>query len=283
MEFLVNINEMPAFFNSLYIHDNFRVEIYPYSLERSLFEFILDMMVDLKLLLSLDAYSKIFTERELFKFPDIVPSFEYVRNILLSSGFLKMSNWQEVVNRLNSLLKVNLAKGQRHTFIAMDTNCFMNRLYSVLVHQYENKISEFYFDLSRIVKFDLRYKNAIFNDQLNELKQLYKQHSEIFNEFWLGDAMRDRHCHIRNIEFRKMRKLSHHLIDNSVEINDKVYREFQIIEDYRRQVLSQHHDVLFLSSDKKFSKNAEEAVMYSFYLEKIPLKEIPKTFKGTWR
>ncbi len=188
----------------------------------------------------------------------------------------------KIINGLENIKSTNPLKGQRHTFIGMDTNCFINRIYSVFKHIYNMDIVRFYFVLSRIVRTELVSMNKIPNEQLDELRNRYRENREIFDEFWNGDSLFTRTKHIGLVEFNKLQTQSKCLINDGVEIDKSREHDYQIIEDYRKQILPQHYNLMLLSSDKQFAEQARQPGVNSFYLEKPPLDEMPNEYFGNW-
>jgi hypothetical protein len=200
----------------------------------------------------------------------------------MASGFLKLNNMTEILSELERIKIANPLKGQRHTFIGMDTNCFINRIYSIFKHTFKGDISKYYFTLSRIVRTELVSMKKIPNEQLNELKKELSENKEIFDEFWNGDTLFTRTKHIGLIEFNKLHSQSKCLINDGVEIDKSKEHDYQIIEDYRNQILPLHYNLMLLSSDKQFAEQARQPGINSLYLENPSLNEMPNEYSGNW-
>lgn len=281
-EFVLKLEELPILLNVLYLKANDWFHIYPYIIEENTFSVTLEKKVTITRLINKLRYQEIITEKQLSDFPNIVPKFEVLRGILIASGFLKMKNWSTILEELGKIKIINPLKGERQTFIGLDTNCFIDRIYSVLKHSYKTDISDFYFVLSRIIRNELMSMRTISNEQLNDLRERYTKNHEIFKEFWNGDNLYTRTRHLGLVEFSKLRKQSKCLINDGLDINESREFDYQIIEDFRNQILNQGYNLLLLSSDKQFADQARQPGINSIYLERLSLKDMPRQFSGTW-
>lgn len=282
-EFILKNEELLVLLNVLYSKDNNMFMLYPYTIRRDIIRINLEKTVSIKMLINQDNYQQILVENELYDFPEIIPQFKILRKILIASGFLKMENWTSILNEFKKIKSINPLKGQRHTFIALDTNCYINRIYSVMKHEFRRDISHFYFVLSRIVKTELTSMKKISNTQLNNFKYKYQDIENILNEFWNSDTLNTRKKHIGLVEFNKLRQLSKCLINNRIQIDPNREYDFQIIEDYRNQILTQNYNLLLLSSDKQVAEQAREPGINSVYLKLPPLNKLPYKYSGTWQ
>lgn len=281
-EFILKLEELPILLNVLYLKANDWFHIYPYIIEENTFSVTLEKKVKITRLINKSRYQEIINEKQLSDFPNIVPKFEVLRGILIASGFLKMKNWSTILEELGKIKKSNPLKGERQTFIGLDTNCFIDRIYSVLEHSYKKDISDFYFVLSRIIRNELMSMKTISGNQLNDLRDRYTENHEIFQEFWNGDTLYTRTRHLGLVECNKFRKQSKYLINDGLDINKSREMDYQIIEDFRNQILKQGYNLLLLSSDKQFADQARQPGINSIYLERPSLKGMPRQFSGTW-
>jgi hypothetical protein len=281
-EFILRLEELQILFNILYKKGNNRFKLTPYLLEETLYRISLNDSARVNLNLSKEEYYNIMEEQELFQFPDIFPKYGIIRSSLIGSGFLKMSNWDEIKKKLNDIKSVDPLKGQRYTFIGMDTNCFMNRIYSVIQHEYMNDITNFYFVLSKIVQDELLSTRRIPNTQLNELKSTFPDKEPILSEFWNGDTLRTRKRRIGLVEFNKLRTYSKCLTNEGILVDDEIDMDVQILQDFKKQILSQHYNLLLLSSDEQIAQQAQTPGVFSYYLTLTPLDDLPTQYKGKW-
>jgi len=158
----------------------------------------------------------------------------------------------------------------------------MHRIYSVIKNNYSNDIDNFYFVLSEIVLQELRSTQKISEDQLDTLKQKFPGIIDIISEFWNSDDLKSRKRLIGLIEFNKVRSHSKCLINEGIKIKRNVDTDIQILEDFKNQILPQHYDLLFLSSDKQIVQQARGPGVPSFYLELPALNQLPQEYSGNW-
>ncbi|HEC39411.1 hypothetical protein LCGC14_0887380 [marine sediment metagenome] len=280
-EFILKNDELIVLLNILYLNGNSNFNVYPYLIKEKIFSVALEDQVIIKRLINKNTYNQSLPEKS---FPEIIPQYSHLRNILIASGFLKMSNWDTMEAELNRIKSIDPLQGQRFTFIGMDTNSYINRIYSVLKNSYKGNISNYFFVLSRVIEIELRAARNIPNEQLDELKadENYKDNLFFLDEFWNGESISTRIKHIGRVEFNKLRKQSRCLINNSIELNGDIESDLQIIEDFRGQIIKQNYDLLLLSSDKHFEQ-ARESGIYSLNLKIPNVDDIPDQFSGNWQ
>ncbi len=281
-EFVLKIEELPILFNVLYNRGNYRYTLFPYLLSDALYQISLGETVELRLQLSKSEYYELMNRKNLFEFSEIIPKYGVIRASLIGSGFLKMKNWAQVKKKLDHIKSIDPLKGERYTFIGLDTNCFMHRIYSVMNHEYVNEMDNFYFVLSEIVLDELRSTQKISNSQLNSLKNKLTGKNKILAEFWNNDNLKTRKRRIGLIEFNKMRTHSKCLMNEGVTINKKKDKDIQILQDFKSQILPQHYNLLFLSSDKQIVHQARGPGVPSYYLELPPLNVLATEYSGKW-
>lgn len=281
-EFKLSIDELPILLNILYLRGNREYEVYPYFLKKTLYHISLKNQVQIYLKILRDEYYEIFEKKGLYDFPEIIPKYGAVRSSLIGSGFLKMNKWDNLKEKLDNIKSIEPLKGQRYTFIGLDTNCFMNRIYSVIKNNYINDIDNFYFVLSEIVLQELLSTQKISVDQLESLKQKFPSIEKIVSEFWNSDDLKSRKRLIGLIEFNKVRSHSKCLINEGIEIKRNVDNDLQILQDFKNQILPQHYDLLFISSDKQIVQQARGPGVPSFYLKLPALNQLPQEYSGNW-
>lgn len=278
-EYIVDREELMILLNILFKTDNDMFKIHPYLIEKEIFKVSLGKKAKIKRLIEKDEYRE--STNDIEDLSEIVPEYKVLRKILISSGFWKMENWNEVITILNEIKKRNPLAGERATFIGMDTNCYINRVYSLIRFAYKKEISKFGFVLSRIIKYELQSARKISEEQLDELTTRRSHNEEIFQEFWNGETLQTRLKHIGLVEFRKLLGYTNSVINDGL-VRDNKEHDIQIIEDFRRQIINQNHDLVLLSSDKQFYDLARDPGIRSYYLKLPYLNNFPSEFSGEW-
>jgi len=280
-DFILTRDELPILLNVLYAGDNWRFDIYPFLIKKNVFSVDLDDSVVVKRLVNSNQYSERLPENS---FPDIIPKYNILRNILIGSGFLKMTNWDDLLNELDKIKAVDPLKGDRFTFVGMDTNCYINRIYSVLENTYKSDISRFFFVLSLIVSKELRAARNIPKGQLEELKEteVYRKDREIFSNFWNNDSLYTRIRHIGRVEFNKQKKKSRCLMNDNLEILKDVDSDLQIIDDFRNQITKHNYNLLVVSSDKHVHDQGRGPGIVCLDLRVPFMENLPEKFSGNW-
>ncbi len=280
-DFILTRDELPILLNVLHAGDNWRLDIYPFLILKNVFSVDLDDPVVVKRLVNNKEYSERLPENS---FPDIIPKYNILRNILIGSGFLKLTNWDDLLNELDKIKEINPLKGDRFTFVGMDTNSYINRIYSVLEHTYKRDISIFFFVLSLIVSKELRAARNIPEGQLEELKEseMYRKFHDIFSNFWNTDSLYSRTMHIGRVEFNKQKIKSRCLMNDNLEILKGIDSDLQIIDDFRDQITKHNYNLLMVSSDKHIHDQGRGPGIVCLDLRVPTMKELPEEFSGNW-
>ncbi|MHA1282334.1 MAG: hypothetical protein ACTSQP_07465 [Promethearchaeota archaeon] len=280
-EFIVKSEDLIVLLNILYDLGSAHLIIKPYILGHELFSIKLDGKVRLNLLISKDDYYDIIQEISGYK--TIVPNYQTIRDILIGSGFLELKNYEDLISELNKLKKINPLLGQRLVDIGMDTNCFMNRLFSQLLLKYRDDLKKFIFISSRIVKHELTNMKKIRKEDLQAFIKAISRNKDIFEEFWNSETLESRKKHIGLIDYNKLRKAAVYNANDAVQLRDDVDFDKQIIDDYRNQILNKNHDLLLLSSDRQFHDYCREPGIKSIYLEIPSLENLnQQNYCGNW-
>lgn len=280
-DFILTREELPILLNILYTKDNWRLEIHPFLLRKNLFSVDLDDTVVIKRLVNTTQYSERLPQES---FPDIIPQFTDIRSILIGSGFLKMINWDELIRKLDEIKAIDPLKGDRFTFIGMDSNSYINRIYSVLENSYRGGISNFFFVLSMVVSQELRSASQISKTQLDAFKKCeqYKKIGHILKNFSIKDSLIARIKSIGRVEFNKQKKKTRCLMNENLEIRTDIDNDLQIIDDFRDQVVKQNYNLLLISADKHFHDQGRGGGIVCIDF-KIPIiKDLPEEFSGNW-
>ena len=166
----------------------------------------------------------------------------------------------------------------------MDTNSYINRIYSVLKYTYKGDISSFFFVLSLIVSKELRSARNIPSGQLEDLKdnEVYRGIRDIFSNFWNNDSLFSRIRHIGRVEFNKQKKRSRCLMNENLEILKDVDSDLQIIDDFQNQVTKHNYNLLVVSSDKYIHDQGRGPGIVCLDLRMPIMKELPEEFSGNW-
>ena len=280
-DFILTRDELPILLNVLFTQDNWKLNVHPILIQQNIFSVNLDVSVIVKRLVNNKQYSERLPENN---FPDIIPKFSHLRDILIGSGFLKMTNWDALLNELDKIKAFNPLKGDRFTFVGMDTNSYINRIYSVLENTYKGDISSFFFVLSMVVSKELRSARNISAGQLDELKEnkVYHKVRDILSNFWNNDSLYSRIRHIGRVEFNKQKKNSRCLMNENLEILKNVDSDLQIIDDFRDQVTKRNYNLLVVSSDKHIHDQGRGPGIVCVDLRLPIMDDLPEEFSGNW-
>jgi len=293
-EFVLSLEELMVYLNILYHSGNDEIAVYSYFLEDELFHISLADTVQIKRLIEPHVYQEKYLDLlnsveagEENSVPKrepnstIIPPFKILRKCLVGSGLWELKNWDQFKSKLDEIERSNPLRGDRVTFIGFDTNCFINRLFSCLKHEYKRNISRFGFILSRLIHMELRSTQKISSKELNFLKGKVNRNKEILDEFWNQDSLYTRLKMVGLVEFNKVKRQSNYLINDGVRRNGRD-NDVQIIEDLRNQSREKNADLVMATSDEQFHRIAREPGIVSYYLRLPPLTEMPQESSATW-
>ena len=267
--------------NVLYAKDNWDFNIFPFLIQKNIFSIELDDPVSIKRLVDSKEYSERLPKTS---FPDIIPRFSHLRDVLIGSGFLKLTNWDNLLIELDKIKSTNPLKGDRLTFIGMDTNSYINRIYSVLENSYKRDISSLFFVMSLVVSKELRSARNIPTGQLEALKdnEVYRSIRDTFSNFWNNDSLYSRIRHVGRVEFNKQKKGGRCLMNENLEVLKDVDSDLQIIDDFRNQVTKHNYNLLLISSDKHIHDQGRGPGLVCLDLRMPIMEELPSEFSGNW-
>jgi len=279
-EFIISAENLSILFNILYQNGNLTFDVFPFLLKKNLFKFYLDKSIKINLLINKEEYNSLFNSE--LEYNDIFPSFEKVRNILLGSGFLQPENWNELCNKFEKIKRIDPLKGDRITYIGMDTNCYIHKFYTLIMRMLGRDSQKLCFVTSSIIENELKSMKKINSARLNEIKQIIKDYNSTFDEFWNSETIFARLKRLGLGEFRKLRKFSHCLMDSGIILRNDIENDYQILEDFRNQIIPRNSDLLVLTFDKQFYDMARgdgvQGILFTFpYLD-----DLPKEFIGDW-
>ena len=278
--FVLSIDQIGLLLNILYDKEETNFTLYSYLLGRDLFEISFDDKSFLKISILKNEYNNIinnFTNLE-----NIIPPYKTIRDILIGSGILKVNNWTEIIKKFEDIKKADPLKGDRLTFIGFDTNCFMNRIYSILLNHFNKDIKKFGFVLSNLIIQELKFFNKISKSMIDRLNEQVKNKAEIFQEFWNQDTLNSRKRHIGRIEFNKIRKNSFTLFDSQIEKDDNEDMDLQIINNLKKQTHNKGYDLLLLSFDRQFYEHSRNPGIISYYLDVPTLDNLELKYEVSW-
>ncbi|MHA1231019.1 MAG: hypothetical protein ACTSPQ_10265 [Candidatus Helarchaeota archaeon] len=279
-EFIVSSEELLILFNVLYQNESTFFIIHPFILRDDLFKFKLNKEIELELLLTKEAYEK---KAEKFRgFDDIFPRYEKVRNILVSSGFLRPENWNLLREKLDKIITIDPLKGDRIVYIGMDTNCYIYKLYTLMKREWRRDFQKLCFVSSKVIKNELILMEKIKSERLQELKSIVKGNDSIIDEFWNSETILARLKRLGLGEFRKLRKSSHCLIDTSQSLTKNKENDYQILEDFQNQIISRNYDLLVLTFDKQVYDMSRGDGISSILLTLPYLNMLPAKLTGCW-
>ena len=278
-EFILKLEELPILLNILSFTNNEIFRLHSYLIGTDLFKVILEEEARIDLLLSKEVYQKKI--ENICELSEIIPSFEFIRSSLIGAGFWEMEGWVEVKNQLEKIKNTNPLRGDRISLIGLDTNCFINRIYSHIRQIYKELVSRFGFLLSKIIQAELKKMNKVTNEAIMTLRDKLGHLNEILNEFWNEDTLSTRLKHVGLVEYNKLRAQSNYKINDGVLIDTRE-RDLQIIEDFDNQIVKKNCDLVLLSSDKQFFEQARGPGIKSYFLKLPSFEQMPDRFSGTW-
>ncbi len=207
---------------------------------------------------------------------DELPSFNDLKNCLLSSGFLSYKNETDIIRELADLRDEvrDPNKRPRPVFVAVDTNVLYERFLSrhMPVRDAESgrtvDASEFRYALSEIVQIEIdsRITHKYSRDEIQGLISALG-HADILREFSNGSGRKER---LAKLAFNEMNYLLTELKALRVRGSPARGREendIEIAQSYRNWARSGQYDVLLLTADEDMVNHARTSELMTLQLE----------------
>lgn len=208
--------------------------------------------------------------------PDELPSFNDLRNCLLSCGFLSYKNEAEITKRLLELRQEarDPNKRPRPVFVAVDTNILYDRFLSrhlPLTSQTTGETveaSDFRYVVSEIVQMELDSKitHKYSREEIQGLASVMG-HAELLKEFSNGSGRRER---IAKLAFNEMTYLLSELRAlriKGMQVRGKEENDIAIAQSYKQWARQGDYDVFLLTADEDMINHARTSELMTLQLE----------------
>jgi hypothetical protein len=207
---------------------------------------------------------------------DELPSFNDLRNCLLSCGFLMYRNESEITKRLLELREEarDPNKRPRPVFVAVDTNILYDRFLSrhlPLTNQSTGETVEaedFRYVVSEIVQMELdsRITHKYSRDEIQGLAAVLG-HSDLLREFSNASGRRER---IAKLAFNEMTYLLSELRAlriKGMHVRGKEENDIAIAQSYKQWARQGDYDVFLLTADEDMINHARTSELMTLQLE----------------
>lgn len=207
---------------------------------------------------------------------DELPSFNDLKNCLLSSGFLIYKNEREIARELADLRDEvrDPNKRPRPVFVAVDTNVLYERFLSRHMPLKDPEsgrtvdASDFRYALSEIVQIEIdsRITHKYSRDEIQGLAAALG-HADLLREFANGSGRKER---LAKLAFNEMNYLLTELKALRVRGNPVRGREendIEIAQSYRNWARSGQYDVILLTADEDMVNHARASELMTLQFE----------------
>lgn len=207
---------------------------------------------------------------------DELPSFNDLKNCLLSSGFLAYKNEQQVTKELADL-KDDIRdpnKRPRPVFVAVDTNVLYERFLSRHMPLKDADTgrtvdaSDFRYVLSEIVQMEIdsRITHKYSRDEIQGLTASLG-HPEILREFSNGSGRRERLAKLAFNELDHLQTELKALRIRGAPTKGKEENDIEIAQSYKNWARSGQYDVFLLTADEDMVNHARASELMTVQLE----------------
>lgn len=222
---------------------------------------------------------------------DELPSFNDLRNCMLSSGFLDYRNEHEVATKLLSLKEEALDpnKRPRPVFVAVDTNVLYDRFLSrhLPLRDEESGMTvdahDFRYVLSEIVQMEIDSKitHKYSKEEIQALASVLS-HRELLREFQNASGRRQRIAKLAMNEMNYLLTELRALRIKGAAARDKERNDIEIAQSYKQWARNGDYDVLLLTADEDMVSHARTSELMTLQLE-LPF-EVPEHARiDPWR
>ena len=210
---------------------------------------------------------------------DELPSYNDLRNCLLSSGFLSYKNEREITDRLLTLREDSRDpnKMPRPVFIAVDTNILYDRFLSRHLPLSDStgrsvQAGDFRYVVSEIVllEIDSKVTHKYSRDEIRALGQVFS-HPELLQEFSNGSGRRTRVAKLAINEMEYLLTELRALRIKGTAARDKEKNDIEIAQSYKHWARSNDYDVVLLTADEDMVTHARAGELMPLQLE-IPFQ-----------
>lgn len=222
---------------------------------------------------------------------DELPSFNDLRNCMLSSGFIDYRNEREVATKLLSLKAEALDpnKRPRPVFVAVDTNVLYDRFLSrhLPLRDEESGMAvdahDFRYVLSEIVQMEIDSKitHKYSKEEIQALASVLS-HRELLREFQNASGRRQRIAKLAMNEMNYLLTELRALRIKGAAARDKERNDIEIAQSYKQWARNGDYDVLLLTADEDMVSHARTSELMTLQLE-LPF-EVPEHARiDPWR
>lgn len=213
---------------------------------------------------------------------DELPSFNDLRNCLLSSGFLNYKNEGEIVDRLLTLREEarDPNKRPRPVFMAVDTNILYERFLSRHLPLTDAtgrtlQAEDFRYVVSELVllEIDSKITHKYSREELRALGQTFA-HPELLPEFSNGSGRRTRLAKLAINEIGYLLTQLRALRIKGTAAKDKEKNDIEIAQSYKNWARSNDYDVAIITADEDMVSHARTSELMPLQLE-MPF-EVPQ-------
>jgi len=277
-ELVISRNELQVLTNAIYRSESRYIHVsYPfYEIEL----FTLDMeKPELTKIVRPDAFDWARTTKKPLDrsvSADELPSFNDLRNCLLSCGFLNYRNEPEITKRLLELREEarDPNKRPRPVFVAVDTNILYDRFLSRHLPMTNQSTGEtvdahdFRYVVSEIVQMEIdsRITHKYSREEIQGLAAVMG-HAELLREFSNGSGRRER---IAKLAFNEMTYLLSELRAlriKGTQVRGREENDIAIAQSYKQWARQGDYDVFLLTADEDMINHARTSELMTLQLE----------------
>lgn len=207
---------------------------------------------------------------------DELPSYNDLKTCLLTSGFLKYRNQEEVARKLLELREEakDPNKRPRPVFIGVDTNVLYFRFFSRTMPLRDSgtgrlvEAEDFRYVLSEIVQVevDSRITHKYSRDEIDALGKLFA-HKELLQEFRNGSGRRERLAKLAFNEVNHVMTELRALRIKGTGVRGKERNDIEIARSYGSWAKDGDYDVLMLTADEDMMNHSRTNELMSLQLE----------------
>jgi hypothetical protein len=277
-EIVMSRNELQVLINAIYRSESRYIHLsYPFY-ETELFTLDMDKP-ELTKIVRPDAFDWARTTKKPLDrsvSADELPSFNDLRNCLLSCGFLSYKNEPEIAKRLLELREEarDPNKRPRPVFVAVDTNILYDRFLSRHLPLTSQSTGEtvraydFRYVVSEIVQMELdsRITHKYSREEIQGLAAVLG-HAELLREFSNGSGRRER---IAKLAFNEMTYLMSELRAlriKGTQVRGKEENDIAIAQSYKQWARQGDYDVFMLTADEDMVNHARTSELMTMQLE----------------
>jgi len=222
---------------------------------------------------------------------DELPSFNDLKNCMLSSGFIDYKNEGEIATKLLALREEarDPNKRPRPVFVAVDTNVLYNRFLSRHLPLKDEatgrsvEAQDFRYVLSEIVQreIDSKIMHKYSKEEIHGMASVLS-HPELLKDFQNASGRRERMAKLAFNEMNYLLTELRALRIKGAPARDKERNDIEIAQSYKQWARAGDYDVLLMTADEDMVNHARTSELMTLQLE-LPF-EVPKHARiDPWR